>query len=413
MFTWRVTQGQGAAIVVSVSACPVDASIALVGTVSDGTTGAAALPFTPTWSASGPPHVSVILTSAQTAALAPGGYVVHIGLASGGGELAIGTLQVISAPGNLPAFDALTTPARVLLMNPELRNNPDRVAMLPLSLRSASQLIRRSAYRRFTRGEYTEYHTPSLEGGIRLNEFPVNRIVRASRRLDTAITISADPSTFQTAYCNFATSDGTYNDPENLSYTGINLVGTSNGVQLTTTILFSSTPKLSDLATAVNAVSGWKSTADGYGAWATSELYCDGDSRGALDCGVRLRVFSEDVSSSRIDRRTGMYYVGSGRYASDFGQRWGPNWVEFASTGYECDDVVRIKYDAGFTEIPGPIQDATVLMSRIVTDRLLLDMTLKKESIGDYSYELNDKLLGLTVPDAIRGMIYPYTGYTA
>jgi len=414
MFTWRVVQGQGTAINITVSACPVDASLALVGTVSDGLTGSALLPFTPTWGPNGPPQVVSTLTPAQTATLPPGGYVVHVGLANGGGEVAIGTLQVVPAPGNAPTFDVLTTPGRVLLMNPEIRNSPDRVAMLPISLRGASQLIRRVAYRRFTRADYTEYHTPALDGGIRLNEFPVNRIIRASRRLDTAITITADASVYQTAYCDFVTADGAYNDPENLSYTGINLIGTSNGVQSTTTILFATTPTLADLATAVNAVSGWKASPGGYGAWATSELYCDGTSQGALDDGVQLPVFSEDVSDSRLDRRTGMYYVGSGRFVDDFGPRWGPSWTAFADYGFPgVDDVVRVKYDAGFTDIPDAIQDATVLMSRLVTDRLLLDMTLKKESIGDYSYELNDRLMGLTVPDSIRGMIAPYIGYTA
>jgi len=414
MFNWRVVQGQGTAINITVSACPVDASVALVGTVSDGLTGTALLPFVPEWAPSGPPQVVSILTPAQTATLPPGGYVVHIGLANGGGEIAFGTLQVIPAPGNTPLFDVLTTPGRMLLMNPEIRNSPDRVAILPLAIRGASQLIRRLCYRRFTRADYTEYHTPALDGGIRLDEFPVNRVIRASRRLDTAITITADPSTFQTAYSDFATADGAYNDPSNIVYTGINLVGTSNGTQTTTTILFSATPKLSDLATAVNAVSGWTATAGGYGAWATSELYCDGTSQGALDDGVQIPVFSEDISNSRIDRKTGMFYVGSGRFGDDFGPRWGPTWTAFADYGFpNGEDVVRVIYNAGFTDIPDPIQDATVLMSRLVMDRLLLDMTLKKESIGDYSYELNDKLMGMTIPDSIRGMLSLYTGYTA
>ena len=414
MFTWRLVQGQGGMINITVSACPVDATMALSGTVSDGLNGPPILPFTPTWAESGPPKIVLILTSAQTAAIPPGGYIVHVGVAGGLGELAIGMLEMLPGPGNTPLFDVLTTPARVMLMDPTIRSNPDRVAMLPLSIRGASQLIRRSCNRRFTRGDYTEYHVPSLDGEIRLDEFPVNRIIRASRRLDTAITITADSTAYQTAYASFSTQDGAYGEPENLIYTGINLVGTSNGTQSTHSILFSATPTLADLATAVNSVSGWKASAGGYSAWATSELYCDGTSQGALDDGVQLRVFSEDVSSSRLDPRTGFFSVGYGRYSDNFGPRWGPNWTEYIDYGFPSgDDMVRVTYNAGFTNIPDAIQDATVLVSRLITDRLLLDMTLKKESIGDYSYELNDKLMGMTIPESIRGMLGLYTGYRA
>jgi hypothetical protein len=414
MFTWRLVQGQGGVLNVTVSACPVDATMVLSGTVSDGLNGAALLLFTPEWAASGPPQLVVTLTPTQTSALPPGGYVVQVGLASGGGALAFGTLEIIPGPGNVPLFDVLTTPGRVLLMDPTVRNSADRVAILPIALRAASQLIRRVAARRFTRGDYTEYHVPSLDGQIRLDEFPVNRIIRASRRLDTAITITADASTYQTAYADFSTQDGAFDDPDNLIYTGINLVGVSDGVQSTTAILFSATPTLADLADAVSSVSGWKATTGGYGRWATSELYCDGTSQGAIGDGVQLRVFAEDVSDSYLDRKTGMLGVRYGRYIDDFGPRWGPAWTDYADYGFPTgDDVVRVTYNAGFTTIPDAIQDATVLMSRLMMDRMQLDFTLKKESIGEYSYELNDKLMGMTVPDSIRGMIGPYIGYRA
>lgn len=415
MFTWRLMQGFGGALPLTVAACPVDSSLGLTATVSGGTTADALITFAPEWASSGPPNLILTLTGAQTASLAPGGYIVQVGLDKGAGVLAIGELVVLAAPGNAPAYDVLTTPGRVLLMDVNMRNNPDRVAMLPLALRSASELIRRFCYRRFTRGEYTEYHTPNLEGAVRLDEFPVHRIIRASWKLQPAVTILADPSLFQTAYVNYATQDDPFGDPRGATYTGINLIGTASGVMTTTTIDFADTPKLSDLATAIGAATGWSASAGGYGEWATSELYCDGASRGALKGDAALSVFSEDVGVSKVAGRIGMFRVGPGlQYADSFGPRWGPNWIDFAGDGWYGDGgIVRITYDAGFSEVPDAIQDATASMSRLLIDRMLTDFMVKKESIGDYSYELNDKLMSTPIPDAIRASLFPYVGFRA
>src|SRR5690606_13122879 len=131
-------------------------------------------------------------------------------------------LTILPAPGNLPAYDLLATPGRVLLMDPAMRSDPDRVAMLPVALRGASELIRRHCRRRFTRADYTEYHFPNLEGVVRLGEWPVHRILRASWKPRTAVTITADPGVYQTAYVDFETQDDPLGDPGRTTYVGIN-----------------------------------------------------------------------------------------------------------------------------------------------------------------------------------------------
>lgn len=413
MLKARVVQGQGAAIPVTVDATPLDPGSALVGTISDGLTGPPLLPFTPAWSDAGPPVLVITLNGNQTASLPPGGYVIQVGLADGGGPLAYGSLQVLPAPNNEPLFDVLTTPGRMLLANPILRDDPDRVAALPLAIRAASSIVRRLCCRRFTRGVYTEYIVPSLEGAMRLNEFPVNQILRVSHKLRDAVEITADASTYQTAYVNFSTIDGDYAEPRNLIYTGLNLVSASNGVASTHNLPFATMATLQDLVDAVDAVPGWKATAGGYAAWPIGELYRDATSRGALTGGARFQVFSEDASPQRVDRRAGFVYMGHGRDAG-FGPRWGPGWDQFDGYGLASSgDAVRITYDAGFTEIPDAVQHATMEMARLVMDRMLIDYTLKSESIGTYKYELNDKLLAVAVPEAIRGTLALYIGYTA
>jgi hypothetical protein len=288
------------------------------------------------------------------------------------------------------------------------------VAALPLALRVASNIVRRICYRRFTRGTYTQYAIPSQEGAVRLDEFPVNQVLRVSRKLRDAVLISADPSTFQTAYVNFSVEDGAYSDPRNLVYTGLNLASASNGVPSTTSLPFASMATLQDLADAVNAVPGWKASAGGYAAWPIGELYRDAAGRGALSDGAKFQVFSEDATPQRVDRATGFLCMGYGRFAGGFGPRWGPAWSQYDDQGFDGpNDVVRVVYDAGFTDVPDAIQDATMQTARLVMDRMLIDYTLKSESIGAYRYELNDKLLGVSIPEAIRGTLALYTGYTA
>jgi hypothetical protein len=413
MLTARVVQGQGFSTTVTISACPVDASMALVGTISDGLTGPPILPFTPVWAGTGPPNLLVVLTPSQTAAIPPGGYVIQVGLANGGGPLVYGSFTVLAAPGNVPLFDVLATPGRFLLSDPQIRSNPDRVSAIPMAIRAASDLIRRVCYRRFTRGTYTEYHLPSQEGEVRLNEFPVNRLIRVSRRLQEAVSIQADPRVFQTAYVDFATEDGAFADPANLTYTGINLVGSSNGVASTAAVPFASLTTLNDLVAAVNAASGWTASADGFGAWPVSEIYCDATSQGALSDGVKLKVFSDDASPQRIDRATGFLYMGYGRFGG-FGPRWGPAWAQYDDQEWvDASSTIRVVYDGGFTVVPEAIQNATIELARLIMDRMLIDYTLKSETIGTYSYELNDKLLGISIPESIRGAISPFIGHIA
>lgn len=414
MFHWSLFQGQGGVFSVSLDACPLVGNETILGKLFDGSTGPPNLAFAVGFADSGPPIVTTTLTGAQTATLAPGGYVVSLGLASGGGELARGTATVYPSPGENPLFDSLAAPARFLQMYPPARLDADMLGSIPLALRTATALIRRLCYRSFTKSDHTEYLFPSLEGQCRLKEFPVNTIYRLSRQLTRALSISADPLVNQIAYVNYIAEDANYSLPSNQKFVGINLNSVSNGVASTHPILFADTPMLSDLAAAVNAFSGWKASADyGFTSWPVSEIYCDGTSQGAVNDGVSLQVFAKDVSTSRVDRRTGMLWSGYSRYGDGFGPRWGPDWMAWDDNGLDGDvSVVRVSYNAGFSSIPDPVQQATVELAKLIMNRMQIDYTLKKESIGDYSYEMND-FLRIGVPDPIRQSLAPYISYQA
>jgi hypothetical protein len=410
MFTWTVVQGQAAKLPIVVSACPLTTASVMAASVSTGLTDAALVTFTPTFAASGPPNVVLSMTSAQTATLQPGAYVCHVRLASNSGEIAFGVVQVVAAPGYTPTYDVLATPAQAILLNPELANGPEgpgKVAALPFMLQKATETIRRHCNRVFTRRTYTEYLSPSLEGEIMLREMPINKVTRIQRTPTTAITITADPATYQVAYVDYSSVDLALPNPYDVAYTGIVLNAFSSGVASNVPILFAGLTTINDLAAAVDAVSGWKATVAGnYGLLPVSELYCDGNSQGALDDGMQICVFAEDVSESRLDRRTGLIQMP--RYGRNFGPPF--NWSFLGwDDQYDvtCDDLVRVTYDAGFTVVPAVIQEAAVELAKVYFDRSDVDYAVKKESTGYYSYELNENI-SLSIPDPIRQDLAPY-----
>lgn len=415
MFTWQVIQGQAGKTPIVVTACPLTSGMVLAATISTGLTDAALITFTPTFAATGPPNILLTLSASQTASLEPGGYVVHVKLASNNGELAFGLLEVVAAPGSQPQYDVLVSAASVLALNPDIAANPAQVAMLPLIIQGVTEKIRRYCNRMFSRREYTQYLYPTLDGEVMLAEMPVHRAIRVSRRPRTAITITADPNHYQVAYVDFSVQDLPLPNPFSSTYTGINLAGASYGVASSTPILFSGLSTLNDLAAAVNAVSGWKAVVDpnGYGRWPVSEIYCDGTSQGALDDGVQLKVFSEDVSTSRLDRLTGLLVTNSVGLGSDFGPRWGPDWMAWGDYGLdESSDAVRVVYDAGFTKIPSVVQTAAIDLVKTMFSRINLDYAVKKESTGYYSYEIND-LMNLAIPDPVRQDLALYVSHRA
>lgn len=406
MFSWTAVQGEGTLLPLKVTGCPLNGSLPLSATVSTGTTDAPLLVVTAAWAPAGPPYVECTLIAEQTASLAPGAYVVQVGLADGSGSLAFGVLNVVAAPGNTPSYDVLATPSLVLSQYPTIAADPAKVAALPNLLQKATEVVRRYCNRTFSRRTYTEYLSPSLEGEVLLREIPVNRVTRLSRKPRTAIAINADPSVYQVAYVDYLTADALLPAPSNVTYTGLVLTGWSSGASSSTPILFSGLTTVNDLAAAVNAVSGWTAVVDpsGYGAWPIGELYCDGTSQGALSDGVQLNVFSEDVSTSRIDLKTGMLQLAYGSVGAGGDARWGPGWSAWTDASAYLsvsDDLVRATYDAGFTTVPYVVQQAAAEIVKAAFSRMDVDYALKSETIGEYSYELRDDM-DLSIPVPVR-----------
>lgn len=356
--------------------------------------------LTPSWYSGPLGLVDIQVPAANTTTKDIGVYQWLLKLTDSTAALATGELSLKGASGSgFPGLPDLTSLSYVQSALASVSLSQEQVDYLPYAVNTASSLIRRFCNRRFTRNTFTEVSSPSLEGVIRLNAIPVNRVIRVSNKLLSVMNISASQSLFQNAYVNFSTT-GDYSDSNTpLTYTGLNLVSTSNGTTTTTNLLFSTYTTLGSLSTAINAVNGWTATvnAGNYGSWATSEIFCDDGSQGALDQGVSLRVFTEDVSKMRVDARTGMISLGYGAATTGFGPKWGPTWLAMDDpTGFGFDDnFVRVIYDAGYDVVPASVQMATAELAKTILERFRTDFALKGESIGAYKYELRDVYDGI------------------
>lgn len=410
IFTQTLIQGQGAAFTVTLNPpAAFEGTEALAATVSTGGTDAALLTLTPTWSAGQTAgsytRVDLAYTSEQAASLAPGYYVVTTTLADNSAALAWGLLTVLSAPGQQPAQDFLVSPAEVLGLLPDVAT-ATTLASLPRVIGAATDAIRRYCSRNFTRVTVTKEFRPSYEGLVRLDEIPVNQVLRIAAGRDNALSITG-PSTAQIASVRSAFTGDL---DSGLTATGLILSSTSSAVATETTLLYADYPTLASLAAAVNAVGGWQATTQaGYSPWPSTELVGTDAAQGALS-GAMLDVYSEDVAMERLDPFTGMLQLGTGLYGSSLNTpAWGPDWGQFATPRFPTR--VRVTYDAGFATIPSPVVMAAIEIIQAAFSRLATDQALRSETADDYSYTLRDQLDA--IPESARKALAPYRIYNA
>lgn len=372
-----------------------DGTESLAATAWPGDDQAQAFALTAAWNDAALGLVDLTVPGANTDDQSDGLYQWLIKLSNDAAVLARGTMVLSGTPGTgFPGDPDLTSLQYLQLALSAITLTQAQTDYLPYAVQAASNMTRSFCNRDFNRQTYTEYHPPSLEGLILLGQAPVNSLTRVSANLDIAVTVTASESAFQIAYLSF-TSTGDYSGSDTAQvYTGIQLTSVASGVTTTTAITFAANPTISQLVSAINAVSGWTATlnSSSYGAWPTSEIYCQDGGQGAIGGnGVFLQVFSQDISA-RVDHRTGMIALGPGYSTTGFGPKWGPDWLAFDTPAYwpNFNTIVRVVYDAGYDVIPPLVQQSVADITKVILLRFLSDYTLKKESIGAYSYELRD-----------------------
>ena len=415
IFTATLIQGAGNTFVVTLNPpAAFQGTENLAASVSSGGTATAITTTTPTW-ASGQTAgaytiVNLPFTATQAAALAPGYYVVIITLADSTAPLAWGLLEVVSGPSASPnpVQDFLVTPAEVLGLVPDLCA-AGYLADLPRVITSATQAIRKYCSRNFTRTTMTKEFYPNYQGQIRLDEIPVNEVIRIATGRDAALWI-VGPSNAQIANVRFAYT-GDYDS--GIVNTGLILTSTASAITTTTTLLFATYTTIQALATAINAVSGWTTqVGNTYGLWPSTELVGADSAQGALvGSGCRLDVYSQDAALERLDANTGMIWLGGGIYGSNLNTpAWGPDWMQFLPS-QQSPQRVKVTYDAGFTTIPSPVVMAAIETIQAAFARLTTDQIIKSETADAYSYQLRDQLD--FIPDAAKHALATYRIFNA
>ena len=403
IFVGQLIQGQGNTLTLTTVTGAFAGTESLAGSLSTGGTDAAVLLFTPTWTSGQETGsyklLDVSFTASQTAALAPGYYVLQANLADNTAALAWGLIEVVAAAGQQPVYDWLVQPAEVLGLVPDIVT-VDNLADLPRVITAASEAVRRYCNRHFTRRTRTREFVPS-QGQVLLDEIPVHQVLRIACR-QTAMRIIG-PTSAQIARMLFAYTDG--------SPSGVILTSTTSAVTVNATLAFADYPTIDQLAAAVRS-QGWTCTVvGGFGDWPSTELVGGDVAQGALSGdGAWLDVYSDDAALEYLDHETGMLWLSRTSSSSLDTPAWGPDWNTFASPRpYPAR--VKVTYDAGFDAIPSPVVMAVVETVQNAFIRTTTNQAIKSERAGDYSYTLRDRID--SIPESARTSLSLYRIFNA
>jgi hypothetical protein len=363
----------------------------LTGTVFLAPSTVAVVSFTPTWFNAGFCQVIVNLTDAQTASLSSDTqYNLQVFATRSGVtycthwvylqvDIAAGS-QVYTGPPDLITLEYAASALAIFPLTPA------QFDFLPAAISAASAAIRRwCGDRVFTRMTFVKDFAV-IQGQIRLDQFPVNQVIRAQTQPVTAMTVVNQSSSVQTAQVLF-TYTGTSWGVQVV--TGLTLNWVSNGTPATASVPYTSNMTLNGLVTAINAVgSGWSAQAPAYGAWPVTELIGGFIGKGATGGGAQLTIFSVDMTGALFfpdnGQLVGMVNVGQ-QFPATIGPSWGPDWPiwDYPTQG---GGIVRVTYNAGFQPIPDDIQEATAEAAKMILVRLLIDPYLQSEQAAHYSY---------------------------
>ncbi len=388
----------------------------LTGTVWLPPSSVAAISFTPTWFNAALCQVTVNLTNVQTATLSADAlYNLQVFATRAGVTYCTHWIylfvdpsagaQVYAGPPDLITLEYASVALSIFPMNPAQLN------YLPQAISAASAAIRRyTGDRDFTRTTYVKDFAV-IQGQVRLDQFPVNQIIRAQSQPTNAITISNGSA--QTAQALF-----TYTGTSWLgqTVTGIMLNWTTNGVPGTASVAFTSNETISSLATAINAVgSGWSASVGGFGNWAVTELIGGYIARGATGGGAAFSVYAHDLTSACYfqdnGQLIGVLNVGQ-QYQDGIGPRWGPTWTSWTAP-VNTSSVIHISYNAGFSAIPDDLQEATVEVVKAILVRLRLNPYLMSETADKYSYSLVNINMIRGLPQWVRDILSTYRIHNA
>lgn len=262
------------------------------------------------------------------------------------------------------------------LRNLDSRETTGKEALLVDSLiGAASEAIERYCNRRFRAREYDELYDGSEDHNLMLRNFPVLSVERVAALPVSVLEVkNTDTSTNQQARVKVQSDK-------------LTLTRVASGVTTVNVLSFSSYATVSDLATAINALSagGWSAeAASGYPNWPSVDLRPIQGNYNAAGKWVDLKIHVVELSDYEVDQARGILYRNCG-------------WAL-------VKNFYRVIYTAGFEEVPEAIQEACAQWVAILFWQTKRDMGLVNESVPGL---FNRTQLG-DIPQSVKRLLNLY-----
>ncbi len=240
---------------------------------------------------------------------------------------------------------------------------------------------------------YSEYYDggPMPYDRVQLTQFPVTSISRVATYPQPALQIQNTDTTSNQRATVAVTS------------TGLTLVRVASGVSTTNTLAFSGNATVGLLATAISALAnGWTAQVQSpFTNWASADFRPVQGAMTAMGNGATLELYTEDLPT----------WVESSAGYTAYGWRLDADTGILIGTFPQGQQNIRIDYTAGFATIPADVQEACVAYVQDLYQSELLNNNVKSESLGPYSYTLNDAAK-VAMSSRITGILDRYKDYS-
>jgi len=372
-------------------------------------------------------QISLTIAASSTVGLDPSGeYYLLVTQTTGGVSSAVweGRLKILATPGSvvnqppdLCTYDFAEAYCSSANLTDTQRDN------IPWLVSAASTAIRRRTNRNFDLRTYVKKFDVTIYGVARLDQIPVQQILRVQGPQQLALTIANNSTSVQFAQAYFAYSGQVDGYGSNIqTATGITLNWVSNGVASNQTVNFTANETISALASAINAVgNGWSAVADssagGYGSWPVTELDGGYVGQGAAlsaspGTGAQFYVLTDLSNACLDDPMRGFLSVG--RQQGNFNAgRWGPGGDSlWNSPTSQAANQVKVTFMAGQSTIPMEIQIQCAQLCKWKLEISKQELLLKSETAADYTYMLSEEMVH-NMPRPVQEALAPFILYYA
>ena len=277
----------------------------------------------------------------------------------------------------------------------QIGTDPNDDTLLNHLIDAASEKIERETGRRFAATDYVQWINGAGQDRIMLDQYPIIRVQTVGVGRCPRLSISYTGAAVQAAV--IITAD-------NLRLLTI----ATDGTNTTTDTALNSTTTISEVETAIDAVSGWSATTQTDG----PSLHLM-PSTNNLKSGDTVSVYGPDhwTYPSAIDIEAGTVMLDQVAWWPHHskGEWYQGDWLgalrDWNSAGWGGYRVM-VQYRAGYETIPADIDQIAREIAASMYYRVSQDPNLQSENLGGYSYTLANQI-GVT--DEMRAVLARYT----